>query len=103
MEGVPILGTLDGTPAARAGVRYGDVLLSVNGVRTRSVVDYVEAKNLRQDGMTLSVLRGGETIELSFVYDAPAASVDPTSLLATLVKLRIASPDDGEGSDEPSS
>ena len=39
LEGLPVLGALEGTPAARAGVRYGDVLLEVNGVRTRTVMD----------------------------------------------------------------
>ena len=44
LEGIPILGTLSGTPAARAGIRYGDILLSVNGRRTKTMLDYVEAK-----------------------------------------------------------
>ncbi len=90
LEGIPVLGTLSGTPAARAGIRYGDVLLSVNGMRTRTVLDYVEAKALRSDGMAITVFRTGtERIE-ELTYDEPAAEVDPTAILAELVTLRIA-------------
>lgn len=93
LEGLPVLGALADTPAARAGIRYGDVLISVNGVRTRTVMDYVEAKNRRSDGMEIVVFRAGERrIELE--YDSPAASVDPAALLAELVTLRIAPGDD---------
>ncbi|MBN9167733.1 MAG: PDZ domain-containing protein, partial [Myxococcales bacterium] len=59
LEGLPVLGTLEGTPAARAGVRYGDILISVNGRRTRTMEDYVEAKSLREDGMEIVVFRAG--------------------------------------------
>jgi len=89
LEGLPVLGALQNTPAARAGIRYGDVLISVNGVRTRTVMDYVEAKNLRSDGMEIVVFRAGEE-KLELLYDGPATSVDPAALLAELVTLRIA-------------
>ena len=36
LDGLPVLGCLAGSPAALAGVRYGDILLSVNGQRTRA-------------------------------------------------------------------
>ena len=34
VQGVPVFGCLPGSTAAEAGVRYGDIVLSVNGVRT---------------------------------------------------------------------
>lgn len=89
LEGLPVLGALEGTPAARAGVRYGDVLLSVNGVRTKTVMDYVEAKNRRVDGMNIVVFRSGEERITELVYDAPGSPADPAKLLAELVALRI--------------
>ncbi|HTJ85445.1 MAG TPA: PDZ domain-containing protein [Polyangiaceae bacterium] len=97
LEGIPVLGTLSGTPAARAGIRYGDVLLSVNGMRTKTVLDYIEAKGLREDGMEVVVFRtGSERIE-TLTYDERAEPVDPTSILSELMSLRIAGgPGDGE-------
>lgn len=90
LEGIPVLGALEGTPAARAGVRYGDVLLSVNGMRTRSIEDYVEAKGLRADGMEIVVFRSGEERVTALAYDTAAPPPDPASILAELVALRVA-------------
>jgi S1-C subfamily serine protease len=91
LEGIPVLGALSGTPAARAGIRYGDVLLSVNGKRTRTVMDYVEAKALRDDGMDIVVFRTGEERIANLVYDAKTLAPDPAAILAELLTLRIVS------------
>lgn len=90
LEGLPILGALEGTPASRAGVRYGDVLLSVNGMRTRSVADYVAAKDVRSDGMAIIVFRSGTERVEELAYDSPARSLNPVALLAELASLRVA-------------
>jgi S1-C subfamily serine protease len=91
LEGIPVLGALSGTPAARAGIRYGDVLLSVNGKRTRTVLDYIEAKALRDDGMDIVVFRtGAERVE-HLMYDTKALAPDPAAILAELLTLRIVS------------
>lgn len=95
LDGIPILGTLAGTPAARAGVRYGDVLLWVNGVRTRTVLDYIEAKALRDDGMELVVFSGGAERKREFEYDEMVRT-DPAELLAELVTLRVGHDDPGD-------
>jgi S1-C subfamily serine protease len=96
LEGIPVLGALGGSPAARAGIRYGDVLLSVNGRRTKTVLDYIEAKNLRSDGMEVTVFRtGSEKIE-TLVYDENAEQADPHSILEELVAMRI-SPESFDG------
>jgi predicted metalloprotease with PDZ domain len=89
LEGLPVLGALEGTPAARAGVRYGDILLSVNGVRTRSVSDYVEAKARRLDGMDIVVFRSGEERLAALTYDASPRPIDTAAILAELVTLRL--------------
>jgi predicted metalloprotease with PDZ domain len=103
LEGLPVLGALDGTPAARAGVRYGDVLISVNGMRTRTMGDYIEAKNLRNDGMSIVVFRAGNEQLADLAYDATAQPIDPAKLLAELLTLRVA-PGPEEGfDDEPAS
>ena len=90
LEGIPVLGSLGGTPAARAGIRYGDVLLSVNGKRTRNVLDYVEAKALRSDGMDVVIFRTGSEQIQHLTFDEPGAVPDRAAILAELVTLRIA-------------
>lgn len=89
LEGLPVLGALDGTPAARAGIRYGDVVVSVNGMRTRTVTEYVEAKNLRLDGMDLVLFRAGAMTELSLAYDATAQRVDPAKVLEAFERMGL--------------
>ena len=95
-----MLGALSGTPAARAGIRYGDVLLSVNGMRTKTVADYIEAKALRADGMEIVVFRSGSETMETLLYDENAPPVDPTAIVAELVTMRVANGglDEGGGS-----
>lgn len=73
LGGLPVLGCRPGSPAARAGVRYGDVLLSVNGVKTPDWASYIEARSQRKLAMTIEVFRGGEemTIEMALEQLAP--------------------------------
>ncbi len=94
LDGIPVLGTLEGTPAAQAGIRYGDVLLSVNGMRTRNMFDYVEAKALRSDGMEIIVFRGGAEQKRELTYEGETLT-DPAKLIAELVTLRIGVEDEG--------
>ncbi len=101
LEGIPVLGSLSGTPAARAGIRYGDILISVNGVRTRTIQDYVDAKALRAEGMDVVVFRSGTESMQHLVYEEPAHNLDPHAILAELVTLRIApGAFDGENDDD---
>ena len=93
LEGVPILGALGGTSAARAGLRYGDVLLEVNGRRTRSIEEYIEAKDLRQGGMSVVVFRAGEQIALEFTYSGSPA--EPSMFVSELVSMRVGAQDEG--------
>jgi S1-C subfamily serine protease len=95
LDGIPVLGTLAGTPAARAGIRYGDILLEVNGMRTRTVADYIEAKALREDGMEIVVFRAGAEQRSDLAYDA-IVRTDPQAILAELVSLRIGVDDEGD-------
>ncbi len=89
LGGLPILGCLRGTPAALAGVRYGDILLSVNGHPTRTFGDYLEAKALRSDGMSIVVFRSGEERPIAFEYNPNRGPIDPTAVLVELVAARI--------------
>lgn len=95
LDGIPVLGTLAGTPAAKAGIRYGDILLEVNGMRTRTVADYIEAKALREDGMEIVVFRAGAEQRSDLAYET-AVQTDPQAILAELVSLRIGVDDEGD-------
>jgi C-terminal processing protease CtpA/Prc len=67
LGGVPVWGCLPGSAAARLGMRYGDVILSVNGRPTPNVDDYIEARNDRPDGLLVVIFRDGRehTLEVS--------------------------------------
>src|SRR5215510_12785962 len=89
--GVPVWGCLPGSTAAEAGVRYGDIVLSVNGVRTLNIEDYLEARKLRTDGFDLKLFRAGVEIELYVAFRPPK---DPLEALAQIVEGRFVSPSD---------
>jgi S1-C subfamily serine protease len=62
--GVPIFGCLPRSSAEQAGVRYGDIVLSVNGTRTHDLDEYLAARSLREDGVSLNILRDGRELSL---------------------------------------
>jgi membrane-associated protease RseP (regulator of RpoE activity) len=65
--GVPIVGVLDGSPAATAGARVGDVLLRIRGKNVASAGAAHEAVEKLQPGdrVALSVRRDGRSIDLT--------------------------------------
>jgi S1-C subfamily serine protease len=77
LEGIAVWGCLPGSRAQRVGLRYGDVLLSVNGARTANVVDYVEARALRDDVVALVVFRDGVELTIDIEID-PGQRHEPT-------------------------
>ena len=68
VQGIPVWGCLKGSPSADAGVRYGDIVLVVNGMRTVNVDDYLAARKLRSDGVELQILRDGTEITLKLEF-----------------------------------
>lgn len=100
LGGMPVLSTLPNSPAARAGVRYGDIVISVNGRPTPTVDDYVQASGLRSDGMTLVLFRGGAEHELELSYDREPRAPNLEAVVAQIVGQRALSeipepPDEG--------
>jgi S1-C subfamily serine protease len=59
LGGMPYIGSFPGSPADKAGLKYGDVLLQINGVATADHVSYVKARGMRSDGCTYTVWRAG--------------------------------------------
>jgi C-terminal processing protease CtpA/Prc len=75
LQGIPVWGCLPGSLGRNAGVRYGDVVLSVNGQPTSDVAAYLTARRLRNDGATMVVFRDGSThtVQLRFEPTREAA------------------------------
>jgi len=68
VQGIPVWGCLPGSTAAEAGVRYGDIVLEVNGVRTITIDDYLAGRNLRSDGVALRIFRDGSELSFDLVF-----------------------------------
>jgi len=83
LGGLPVYGCLPGSPAARAGVRYGDVLLSVDGYETPSWDAYLAARERSGDVLHLRLFREGSELEIEVVLDRHAR-LDISSVAATL-------------------
>lgn len=82
LGGVPVLGCLPGSPSDKAGVRYGDVVLAINGVKVSTAVEYLDAKGLRKDGSMLHLFRDGVEFDV-FVPIGPPLSLDALYELMT--------------------
>ena len=56
----------EGSPAAKAGIQEGDVILMLNGIRVTDAQSYTEALDEQKVGATVPVqiLRGSEKLEL---------------------------------------
>lgn len=72
-RGLPLTGVVPDSPAERAGVRAGDVLVSFNGRQIRSVEDLQEALSAARPGVAVKivVLRGDQRLELDLTPAAP--------------------------------
>jgi len=84
VQGIPVLGCLPGSTASEAGVRYGDIVLEVNGLRTISIDDYLAGRKLRSDGMDLRLFRDGNEFSL-FVALRPVEGDAKWDVLAQML------------------
>jgi S1-C subfamily serine protease len=102
LGGLPILGCRPNSPAARAGIRYGDILLSVNGRPTPDWASYIEARG--QGGeMVVEYFRAGAIITERLELPERTEPVDPRALLLELAAERAAPlAADGDPEPEPS-
>ena len=82
LGGVPILGCLQGSPADRAGVRYGDIMLSINGIPTPSWADFFQARRRCEGPMLVRLFRDGR--ELDITVEKLTTPLSPQAVLAEL-------------------
>jgi S1-C subfamily serine protease len=76
LEGVLIRDVTEDSPAARAGLAGGDLIVAVGGQPARTVDDLLDAVQAARSGsIELSVVRGAEerTVQVSLADDSPAA------------------------------
>jgi S1-C subfamily serine protease len=92
VRGVPVLGCLPGSTAAEAGVRYGDIVTAVNGVETPTMVEYLEARKLREDGFELRIFRAG--VELTLFVPFRTDSEPPATLALKVAEGRYLAADE---------
>ncbi|MGC4092762.1 MAG: PDZ domain-containing protein [Polyangiaceae bacterium] len=59
LNGLPVYGCLPGSPAARAGVRFGDIVLSVDGQVTSNWVEYIAARQNSGSSIVVRLFRDG--------------------------------------------
>lgn len=72
LNGLPILGCAPGSPAARAGLRYGDIVLAVNGAPTPSWAAFFDASAHAHGELHLRVFRQGRELQLPLQLDTNA-------------------------------
>ncbi|HEY6670074.1 MAG TPA: PDZ domain-containing protein, partial [Methyloceanibacter sp.] len=63
--GVVVLEVKDKTPAARLGVKRGDIIVGINNEKVKSVAELVSALELAGGGWRLSLERGGKLFNLA--------------------------------------
>ncbi|HEY4239553.1 MAG TPA: PDZ domain-containing protein [Kofleriaceae bacterium] len=88
LGGLPVIGAWPGSPAAREGLRYGDVLLSVNGRPVPDWVAYLRARQLDATAMRVVIFRDGAQFELVLAFDH-RGPLDPAQILAELIAERV--------------
>lgn len=66
-QGLIHKGSVPGSPADKAGMKPGDVIIAVNGVAVSNFDDYLNATETRKNPMTLDILRNGRYLEVSIV------------------------------------
>ncbi len=96
VRGVPVWGCLPGSSAAEAGVRYGDIVLEVNGMLTPGINEYLSARALRKDGISLRLFRNGHELSLFVEFRPPVDTLE--ALTEQIADGRYLSPSDSEPS-----
>jgi len=69
LGGIPVWAVAPGSSARNAGVRFGDIILSVNGVPTPTFKDFLRAGRAHLTSLEFKVFRNGKVLVLC--YDEP--------------------------------
>jgi S1-C subfamily serine protease len=64
LGGIPVWAVASGSAARRAGVCFGDIILSVNGVPTPTFKDFLRAGRAHLSNLEFKVFRNGKVLVL---------------------------------------
>lgn len=101
LGGLCLLGCLHNSPAARAGLRYGDVVLEVNGHRTPDWGSYIDATRVRLPVMTVRFFRDGSEQVVQLPLDETPPSMSPMNVVRAIGESGVMPSAFDEGVDEP--
>lgn len=84
-EGILVRGVFEDSPAAKAGLKVGDVITSLNGERVRTIGELREkiAQSKSQKAVTLGVLRNKSPLTLTVELPPPPKPSEQHSSLRT--------------------
>lgn len=90
LGGIPILACAPGSPAHKAGIRYGDILVRMNGRDTRDLSGYIEAREIDGARVPVTIVRDGHELELVMELGAVvAAKSTAAAVLDHVVEERL--------------
>lgn len=87
LGGLPVMGCLEGSPAAEAGVRYGDILLALDGAPTPTWDDFIRVRSAVRDRFVARIFRDGA--ELDIAIELRRTSKSPFELLSEIVDREL--------------
>lgn len=86
--GVLITSVSDNSPAARAGLKAGDVITAVDSEKVTSAGDLSRAINKKQDGtVTLTIIRDHSTSNITVTPEKPAQVTRPGAMTTRRIVL----------------
>jgi Do/DeqQ family serine protease len=98
--GVLVTNVLEDSPAARAGIKSGDIITEADGITTRSTAQLRSRIGVKEIGekVQLSILRNGEQMQLTVEVGTAGSPQKQVENLAPLLQgLRVENNPDGDG------
>lgn len=81
VEGIYIAQVVANSPAAKAGLQKGDVIVKVDGSEVKTMDKLNEVKNAKKvgDSMTITVNRGGKEVDVKITLEADTSNTASTN------------------------